>query len=145
MNITDISPDEFDDLLAIWEASVRATHHFLSEADVSLLKPMVRSEAFPNLVLKAVRNEKGLILGFVGVAENSVEALFVSPDSFGLGIGKALMQYAETELGTIKVDVNEQNPNALEFYKRIGYEIAGRSPVDGQGRPFPILHLQKAD
>ena len=143
MAITDIKPEEFADLLSLWEASVRATHDFLSEEDIGFLRPLVRDQAFPNLTLKGVRDENGKILGFLGVAGNSVEALFVSPLAFGKGIGSKLMRYAETELGTTKVDVNEQNPKALGFYQRIGYEIVGRSPLDGQGKPFPILHLEK--
>jgi len=54
------------------------------------------------------------------------------------------MAYAESEFGTDRVDVNEQNQEALGFYNHLGYEVTGRSPIDGQGRPFPILHLKKA-
>ena len=144
MKTCDIPPEEFDHLLTVWETSVRASHRFLSEADIDFLKPIVRNDAFPNLILRGVRNDEGIVVGFIGVAGKSVEALFVSPDSFKQGIGRALMDYAETELGTSKVDVNEQNPDALQFYQRRGYEIVGRSALDGQGRPFPLLHLEKS-
>ncbi|MGY0625916.1 MAG: GNAT family N-acetyltransferase, partial [Paraglaciecola chathamensis] len=40
-----------------------------------------------------------------------------------------------------KVDVNEQNPKALGFYQRIGFKVVGRSELDGQGKPYPLLHL----
>jgi putative acetyltransferase len=53
------------------------------------------------------------------------------------------MEYAESEFCTTKVNVNEQNPEALGFYQHLGYKIVGRSEFDGQGRPFPILHLEK--
>ena len=53
------------------------------------------------------------------------------------------MTCAEMEFDTDKVDVNEQNQEALGFYKHLGYDIIGRSPLDGQGRPFPVLHLKK--
>ena len=42
------------------------------------------------------------------------------------------------------VDVNEQNPGALAFYKKHGFEIASRDEYDDAGRPFPILHLALA-
>ncbi|HET8946999.1 MAG TPA: GNAT family N-acetyltransferase, partial [Candidatus Polarisedimenticolia bacterium] len=32
---------------------------------------------------------------------------------------------------------------ALKFYKACGFEVEGRSPVDGAGRPFPLLHLKE--
>ena len=144
MKITNVEPIEYDDLLVLWEASVRATHDFLSESDIAYLRPIVRNQALPALTLRAARNDNGKAVGFIGVAERSVEALFVLPDEFGKGIGKALMRHAEEQLGVSKVDVNEQNPSALGFYEHLNYRIVGRSPLDAQGRPFPILHLEKS-
>lgn len=43
--------------------------------------------------------------------------------------------------GPLAVDVNEQNPAVLHFYEALGFRVQGRSPVDGAGRPFPLLHL----
>lgn len=143
MEITTIGSGEYDAILSLWEKSVRASHDFLSDEDIDFLKPVVRNQALPDLILKGIRNSEGEIIGFIGIAERSVEALFVSPTAFGKGIGKALMIYAERVHGTDKVDVNEQNQKALGFYRQLGYEITGRSPVDGQGRPFPVLHLEK--
>lgn len=45
-------------------------------------------------------------------------------------------------MGAGLVDVNEQNPDAVGFYRRMGFEIVGRLPLDGQGRPFPVLHMR---
>ena len=46
--------------------------------------------------------------------------------------------------GVDELDVNEQNPGAVEFYRRRGFEQVGRSPVDSDGRPFPLLHFRRA-
>jgi putative acetyltransferase len=40
--------------------------------------------------------------------------------------------------------VNEQNPQAVGFYEHIGFLITGRSTLDGQGKPFPLLHMKLA-
>ncbi|MCY1185657.1 putative N-acetyltransferase YjaB [compost metagenome] len=69
--------------------------------------------------------------------------LFVDPAQHGRGIGRALMEHALAQ-GARSVDVNEQNPQALGFYLRLGFVRHGRSPVDGSGKPFPILHLRLA-
>jgi putative acetyltransferase len=37
--------------------------------------------------------------------------------------------------------VNEQNPEAVGFYLHYGFAQTGRSPLDGEGRPFPLLHM----
>lgn len=144
MEITTIKTDEYDSILSLWENSVRASHDFLSEEDIEYLRPIVRYQALPNLSLRGIRDNENQIIGFIGITDQYVEALFVSPTAFGKGIGRALMACAESEFGTDKVDVNEQNQEALSFYIHLGYEITGRSPVDGQGRPFPILHLKKS-
>ena len=80
----------------------------------------------------------------MGIDGDAVDALFVTPEYCGKGIGRALMEHAETEFGTCRVDVNEQNPQALGFYLHLGYIVEARSPLDGQGLPFPILHLRKS-
>ncbi|WP_374755463.1 hypothetical protein [Runella slithyformis] len=44
-----------------------------------------------------------------------------------------------------RVDVNEQNPQALGFYERMGFAVISRSALDGLGKPYPLLHLQLLD
>ena len=67
--------------------------------------------------------------------------LFVHPEKRGRGIGKTLVRYAVGKLGCGRVDVNEQNGQAVGFYEKLGFRKTGRSPVDAEGRPYPILHL----
>lgn len=38
-------------------------------------------------------------------------------------------------------DVNEHSPRAVSFYLANGFVIHSRSETDGQGNPFPLLHL----
>lgn len=135
---------ELPELVEIWEAAVRATHDFLPESDLQVIKPLLREQYFPAVQLTCARDEAGRILGFLGYAEGMVEMLFVDPDSHDQGIGKRLMRHAIDELGATRVDVNEQNPQAVGFYQHLGFEVAGRSRLDGGGRPFPILHLRLA-
>ncbi len=69
-----------------------------------------------------------------------IEMLFVDDHSRGKGVGSALINHA-ISLGADSVDVNEQNPLALDFYKSKGFRSVGRDELDSAGRPFPILHL----
>ncbi|KNC10451.1 GCN5 family acetyltransferase [Pantoea sp. RIT-PI-b] len=133
---------DFEAITAVWEASVRATHDFLQEADILALRPQVRMHYLPMVKLRVYRDEQHTIVGFLGVAENRLEMLFVTPQAFGQGIGTQLLRYATQHLGVNELDVNEQNPQALGFYQRQGFVITGRSPLDGQGNPFPLLHLR---
>jgi len=140
--ICTVTEDEYELLTAVWEESVRATHHFLSEEDISSLRPRVLNDFLASVVLRAFQNKDGHILGFVGVSGNRIEMLFISPESRGKGIGRRLLQHAITEMGATILDVNEQNPQALEFYLKMGFRIVGRSPLDMMGNPFPLLHLE---
>jgi hypothetical protein len=81
------------------------------------------------------------IAGFIGMQEAQVEMLFVDPGRFGQGIGTELLDHARKQYSNITVDVNEQNPQAHEFYRRYGFEDVGRSATDSAGMPFPLVHM----
>ncbi|MFY1051630.1 GNAT family N-acetyltransferase [Ectopseudomonas khazarica] len=135
------APDDLPTLVEIWEAAVRATHHFLPESDLQVIKPLLREQYFPAVQLTCARDEAGRILGFLGHADDRVEMLFVDPHSHGQGVGRRLMQHAIDALGATRVDVNEQNPQAVGFYQHLGFVVKDLSRLDGGGRPFPILHM----
>jgi putative acetyltransferase len=73
----------------------------------------------------------------------SVDLLFIAPEHFGRGVGQRLLRHAVAELNAERLDVNEQNPQALGFYLHEGFEIIGRSATDGLGQPYPLLHMQR--
>lgn len=139
--IKEAEKKDYKRLLEIWERSVRATHDFISKKNIEEYKPLIMNHAFPAVELRcAVAGEE--ILGFVGVADSKIEMLFVDPDHFKKGIGKRLLNHAVEELKAVKVDVNEQNPEAHKFYEHMGFVVVERSPLDDQGNPFPILHME---
>lgn len=137
-----VVPADVPRLVEVWEASVRATHHFLSDADIQFFKPAVRDELVGALELACVRDGDGLLAGFVGVADGKVEALFIHPGLRGRGVGRTLLLHAVRTLGATRVDVNEQNEQGVGFYRRMGFEVEARSPVDTLGKPFPLLHMR---
>ncbi|HAB02792.1 MAG TPA: acetyltransferase [Pseudomonas sp.] len=128
-------------LLALWQRSVRATHHFLQDADIEALLPQLRDCYLPAVELWVAVDAEDSPLGFIGLNANHVEMLFVEPDLRGKGIGRALLDHARSTRSQLSVDVNEQNPEAVGFYRHYGFAQTGRSPLDGEGRPFPLLHL----
>ncbi|NUT77611.1 acetyltransferase [Pseudomonas sp. C1C7] len=129
-------------LLDIWLRSVRATHHFLQESDITALLAQLRDIYLPAVELWVAVDAQDRPLGFIGLNEKHVEMLFIEPDLRGKGIGRALLDHARRSRNEISVDVNEQNPEAVGFYLHYGFVQTGRSPLDGEGRPFPLLHLR---
>ncbi|MFI0472682.1 GNAT family N-acetyltransferase [Halomonas sp. HMF6819] len=143
--ITMSTQSDYPALIALWEASVRATHDFLAEEDLLMLKPLIFEQFFDALTLRVAKAPNGEILGFSGVAAGKLEMLFIAPSARGKGIGQALVEYARREQGVSRVDVNEQNEQALGFYQRLGFTVLDRSPLDGLGKPYPLLHMALAE
>ncbi len=142
IKISGISKDEYDEVIALWEASVRATHHFLQEEDIRYYKPLIRNHYLDAVQLYAARDTSGHIVGFMGISDDNIEMLFVHPSMRSKGIGKYLVTYAISELKIKRVDVNEQNEQAVGFYRKMGFETISRSELDNQSKPYPILHMK---
>jgi putative acetyltransferase len=142
LSIRAARPEDQIHLVEIWLASVRATHTFLSEKEIEELLPLVKQKALPSLELW-VLNSGNEIIGFAGLSDNNLEALFLHPEHLGKGGGRLLVEHARQLNGSLVVDVNEQNPNAVRFYESVGFEVIGRSETDSGGRPYPILHMRE--
>ncbi|GME41398.1 MULTISPECIES: GNAT family N-acetyltransferase [unclassified Pantoea] len=137
------NPIHYPELLKVWESSVRATHDFLQEQDIQALRPLILHTYLPDLTITfAQLSCNNSIVGFTGVSKNRIEMLFVDANQRGKGIGKLLLLKATNEQGADELDVNEQNPQAITFYKKHGFETVGRSDVDGRGKPYPLLHMK---
>jgi len=135
------SPHDYPRLLQVWEASVRATHDFLPDSYIVLLRELV-PKYLDAVMLICCKDSQQRITGFAGVAAGRVEMLFVDPQYRGQGIGKQLLRHAINELNADELDVNEQNPQAIGFYASQGFEVIGRSEKDGMGKPYPLPHLR---
>ncbi len=141
VRIAHLSIEHFPEALALWEASVSATHHFLPEGWIEEHRLKVLNEYFPMVQMYGLFNEDNELMGFSGVLNQNLEMLFVHPKQLGKGIGSTLVKHAIQKLEVNKVDVNEQNSEALTFYLNQGFQIQSRSEFDAQGNPFPLLHL----
>jgi GNAT superfamily N-acetyltransferase len=130
------------ELLELWEDSVRATHDFLTDSAIRELKPSVRESLEGAERLTVCRDESGKITAFMGTERGRLAMLFAAPAAIGTEAGGQLVGHAVRDLGVRYVDVNEQNPRAVEFYKRFGFRLIRRSRLDSQGNPFPILHMK---
>ncbi|MGL4327642.1 MAG: acetyltransferase [Tannerellaceae bacterium] len=138
--IRKIEAADYPRLIEIWESAVKNTHDFLKQEDFLYYKKQLPMY-FEHVSLFGFEQEERLV-GFMGIADHSLEMLFVDNDYRYCGIGKTLVTYAIAALHVNKVDVNEQNVQAVGFYKHMGFEIQRRSELDGEGKAYPILHMQ---
>lgn len=138
--IREISVSEYPRLIEIWESAVLNTHDYLQEEDFQYYKEKLPLY-FQHVTLLAFE-QKSILVGFMGISGENVEMLFVDHKHRGTGIGKALIEYAIADLHVTKVDVNEQNSQAVGFYHHMGFNTLKRSALDGEGKEYPILHMQ---
>ncbi|MGN6492274.1 MAG: GNAT family N-acetyltransferase [Agriterribacter sp.] len=137
--IRKIETADHQDLINIWESAVLHTHGFLKEEDFTYYKKHIPSY-FEHVTLLGYEQE-GILVGFMGVAGENLEMLFIHNDFRGKGIGKKLILYGIEQLKVTRVDVNEQNIQAVDFYKHIGFRVLMRTALDGQGKESPILKM----
>lgn len=145
MKITEImdrNPLLIEQLLDVWESSVKATHLFLSENEVENIKKYVPQalREIPHLII--IENENQVLVGFMGIVEQHIEMLFVSAEERGKGLGKELLKYGIEKYSVNDLAVNEQNPLAKGFYEHMGFRIYKRTEKDEQGNPYRLLYMR---
>ncbi len=146
MNIYEVqerTPALVERLVALWEDSVRATHIFLTGAEIERIREYVPEALTAVQHLIVAENEAGELLGFMGVERERLEMLFLLPQQRGKGVGRRLLERGLRDYGVREVTVNEQNPQAVGFYRHFGFEEYKRTDLDEQGGPYPLLHMRR--
>lgn len=132
-------PSDFGAMAQIWLDASRAGHPFLGEAVLEEQLTTVRNVYFPQAENWVA--EDGPVIGFMGLLGSHIGGLFVSPATHRRGVGRRLVEHAADRMGSLSVEVYEQNESAVAFYLRCGFVKTGRKERDDEGRPFPLLRL----
>ena len=138
------SPEVLENLTAVWEASVRATHTFLSDAEVRKIKDYVPEALAGVEHLLVAEQPSGVPVGFLGIQGQRLEMLFLGPSVRGTGLGRQLLTIAIKQYGVRELTVNEQNPQAVGFYEHMGFRTYRRTEQDEQGGLYPLLYMRLA-
>lgn len=138
------SPQLLEALLGVWEDAVRATHLFLSEAEIRQIKDYVPQALMGVAHLIVAEEEDGKPVAFMGTEGHRLEMLFLANRERGQGLGRQLLQYGIAHYGVQEVTVNEQNPQAVGFYQHMGFQTYKRTDLDEEGNPYPLLYMKLA-
>ena len=131
-----------EELLKVWEKSVRATHTFLSNAEILEIKKYVPEALNSISHLLIYTNEDGNPIAFMGIENNKLEMLFITPEYRGRGIGKRMLLHGIENYGVNNLAVNEDNPQAKGFYEHMGFRVYQRHELDDQGKAYPVLYMK---
>ena len=129
------------ELLDVWEKSVRATHLFLSDSEIKRIREYVPQalKGVANLVV--AKNENNAPIAFMGIENGMLEMLFITPEEREKGLGKTLIRHGIETYAVEKLTVNEQNSQAKGFYEHMGFKIYKRREKDDQGNPYPLIYM----
>ena len=143
LEVADRTPDLINQLLEVWEKSVRATHLFLSDREIKNIKEYVPQALNGMAHLMIDAGEAGRAVAFMGIEDGTLEMLFISPEERGKGLGKRLIEYGIESYSVERLAVNEQNPQAVGFYEYMGFKTYKRTDHDEEGNPYPLLYMKK--
>ena len=135
------TPADYPQVLQLWEQSVRATHHFLKAADLQFYKKIIPENLVQvDLRLWQVADE---LIGFSGTHQTELVMLFLAPAFIGRGYGQQIINQLDCQQRLQTVTVNQQNTVAKRFYDKQGFVPISVAPVDGFGKPYPIMQLHR--
>jgi putative acetyltransferase len=112
--------DDLDSVLHIWRAANAVAHPFLGEDFLRAEHDNVRDIYLP-AAETWVAEAEGHVVGFISLLGHQVGGLFLAPAWHGRRIGKALMDTAVAERGTLELDVFAANVIGRRFYDRYGF------------------------
>ena len=142
INVIERTPLLLQQLLEIWENSVKATHLFLSDGEIAKIKEYVPQALgeIPHLIV--AEDKTAVPIAFMGIDGQKIEMLFISVEERGKGIGGKLLRYGIENFKVNDLTVNEQNSLAKGFYEHMGFQVYKRTANDEQGNPYPLLYMK---
>jgi len=130
-----------DQVISIWlEASIKAHDFVDNEFWKSKVKDM--REIYIPSGETYVYEEGDIIKGFVSLYNDTLAALFVSPDSQGTGIGMQLMRKAKDVRNNLSLTVYKENIKSIEFYQKCGFKIEQEQIDKHTGHPELVMKLR---
>ena len=111
---------DLEEILAIWYQASTLAHPFLEDAFVEKVKKDMREIYIPGSETW-VYEEKGKVIGFIGMQGNEIGGLFVLPDHHSKGVGTQLTNFISEYHEELEVEVFTRNKIGRAFYDKYGF------------------------
>lgn len=122
--------------LELWSGGVAASF-------IPLRDDQPRIDEFATSTVR-VWDEGRSLLGFVGYLEDFIGWLFVHPDAFRKGIGRALLSAALREIdGDPYLWTMRENQPAIRLYASVGFQIAEHRQTQNRGMPCNAVKMKR--
>lgn len=127
--ITSLVLKDLPAVMEIWLQGNLQAHNFLPDGYWQSFYDEVQQQITQAEVY--VWQENDILLGFIGLSEDYIAGLFVSPQQQRQGIGKALLQYAQQRKKRLRLHVYAENQRAVQFYQQAGFVVTAQQEQDG--------------
>lgn len=107
-------------IIDVWYQASLIAHSFLTETFLEEEKNKLREIFLPNSQTWVYEAE-GQVVGFISLIDNEVGGIFVQPSKQRQGVGKALMDKANSLHRSLELDVFEANRPGRAFYAKYGF------------------------
>lgn len=137
--IREFHSSDITSIMALWLESTIYGHPFIRESYWRESEAVVRDVYLP-AAKTWVWEEDGDVKGFVSVLEERfLGALFVAPNSFNRGVGKALVQCVQQRYNLLSLEVYQKNLTAVNFYHSQGFRIEDSAWQEDTQHPTWIM------
>ncbi len=138
MVIRGARPEEYDDLVELWLRASREAHDFVPFDFWQARAQDMRQVHLPGAATSVCEVDRQ-IAGFVSLVDGYLAALFVEPALHGQGIGRALLQFAQSRHGRLELTVFSENTRAVRFYLAAGFQVIEAQVDPHTGRPEQVM------
>lgn len=97
----------------------------------------------PNHDFTVAVDDNDRAIGFMRLEGDEIDSLFIAPNFRAQGLGRRFLAEAALRSAKLEVEVNAQNEQAIGFYKAMGFCVIASSPLDRDGRPYPLLRMRR--
>lgn len=133
-------PADTEKIMLLWLRSTVAAHPFIEASYWFESAPMVRETFLPQAVTWVSTANDGVINGFISVLNQQfIGALFVDENVYGLGIAQQLMHEVKDRYPLLLLEVYQQNPRAVAFYRKEDFLVVNETVHPGTGLPTWVL------
>ncbi|MHC9532151.1 GNAT family N-acetyltransferase [Dellaglioa sp. L3N] len=116
---------DIEEIIQLWyEVNIEA-HYFIAKDywtshfdDVKKMLPLAELYVY---------EQKGKIVGFVGLDNTYISGIFVSSNAQSNGIGKQLLDEVKKKKTELSLTVYQKNKRAINFYLRENFKIKSES------------------
>ena len=130
--IRDFKTNDTDAVVAVWRAATAVAHPFFAsdfiESEAENLRNIYLTHAQTRVMIW-----EGQVEGFIAMIGSEIGGLFLDPKLHGRGLGRALVDDAVQQFGSLDVEVFERNTVGRRFYDRYGFRQIGLSNHEATG------------